>query len=157
MRVWITNVDRRFTFSTVNPVWAACINGGFVPEKIILITDKRLSARARTITEWLTNIVASYGKPPVIEAVVFDEEDMNAYSDSLVSLLKKELENEVAIDITPGRKFMSALMLSWGMRLKVPRIFYLHLTDYSFAELPFVAIPFSCQKLRNIRDIMGDK
>lgn len=157
MKVWITNVDRRFTFATVNPLWAACILEGFIPDKVILITDKNLANKTNVVKTWLKKILQVYGKDPIFEEHVFDEEDINAYSTSFLRLIEKEKRNEIALDITPGRKFMSAIMMSGGIRMKIQRVYYLHLKDYSFAEQPFVTIPFSCQKLKNINELVEKK
>ncbi len=157
MRTWITNVDRRFLFSTINPLWAACVLDGFIPEKVILITGRGLEEKTESIKKWLASIIQGYGKEPIFEECMFDEDDINSYYDSFVHLIEKEKGNEIALDITPGRKFMSAIMMSGGLKMKISRVYYLHLTDYSFVERPFVIIPLACQKLKNIRELVEIK
>ncbi len=157
MRTWITNVDRRFLFSTINPLWAACVLDSFIPEKVILITGGGLERKTESIRTWLTSIIQGYGKEPIFEECMLDEDDINSYYNSFVHLIKKEKENEIALDITPGRKFMSAIMMSGGLKLKISRVYYLHLKDYSFVERPFVTIPLAYQKLKNIRELVERK
>lgn len=157
MRTWITNVDRRFIFSTINPLWAACVLDGFIPEKVILITGRGLEEKTGSIKSWITSIIQGYGKEPVFEECMFDEDDINSYYDSFVQIIRKEAGNEIALDITPGRKFMSAIMMSGGLKMKISRVYYLHLKDYSFVERPFVIIPLACQELKNISKIVEIK
>ncbi|MFA4958020.1 MAG: hypothetical protein WC556_13715 [Candidatus Methanoperedens sp.] len=157
MRTWITNVDRRFIFSTINPLWAACVLDGFIPEKVILITGKNLERKTGSIRTWLTSIIQGYGKEPVFEECMVDEDDINSYSTSFIDLIEKEKGNEIALDITPGRKFMSAIMMSGGIKMKISRVYYLHLKDYSFVDRPFVIIPLACQKLKNIVELVERK
>lgn len=154
MRVWITNVDRRSPFATINPIWAACLLRKFVPEKVVLIKNELVEENTAFAKHWIERIIEECGVKPVFEEQLASEDDLNAYATTLTRIIQGELkDNEVALDITPGRKFMSACMMSAGLKFKVARLYYLHLADYSYMDLPFVLIPFHLQRLKDVREL----
>ncbi|MEM3594406.1 MAG: hypothetical protein QXS27_06735, partial [Candidatus Jordarchaeaceae archaeon] len=63
--------------------------------------------------------------------------------------------NEVAVDMTPGRKFMSACAMAAGQKYGAAKLYYLHLYNLAYQEKPFVLIPFNQQKLINVLNFTG--
>jgi hypothetical protein len=60
--------------------------------------------------------------------------------------------NEVAIDITPGRKAIisSALLSAW--QKQVDHVFYLYLEDMRNASNPYPMIPFHLQHFVDLKE-----
>jgi len=58
------------------------------------------------------------------------------------------------VDITPGRKFMSAFALycSLNRRENVRNIFYFHLLDEEFMDRSYPFLPVGSFHLRNLMD-----
>jgi hypothetical protein len=57
----------------------------------------------------------------------------------------KERGDEVAVDITPGRKFMSAIAFAAGMRYGADHVYYFYLSSYGsysglYPEIPRTAV-----------------
>ncbi len=155
MKVWITIVGRS-PFAVVNSVWMACRKGEFIPGRIYLIWNEDVEEVKRTVERMLEIILQNYGvsEPEVIadESVKVREDDFNRFMRVLKEICNEELNegNEVAIDMTPGRKFMSALAMGLGIHKKTS-VYYLHLINICYQNKPLVLIPFSLQKLYDMR------
>jgi CRISPR/Cas system-associated protein Csm6 len=54
---------------------------------------------------------------------------------------------EVAVDITPGRKYMSAIAMQSGLLAGANKIYYLFLSDPQYQDMAFPLIPASKQRL----------
>ncbi len=162
MKVWITIVGRS-PFAVVNSVWMVCRKEKFVPNRVYLVWNEDVEEVKRTVERMLKIILQSYGvsEPEVIadESVKVREDDFKKFRKVLKKICDEELNegNEVAIDMTPGRKFMSALAMGLGIRKKIS-VYYLHLINISYQNKPLVLIPFSLQKLYDMkRDLYEDQ
>lgn len=157
MRVWITTVGKS-PFAVVNPIWMVCRTGEFIPERVYLIWNEAVEEERDIVKDLTEVILKSYGisEPEIIadESVKVREEDFQRFMNLLIAIRDKELHegNEVAIDMTPGRKFMSALSMGLGFSSKhIHRVYYLHLSDQRYTNVPLILIPFKLQKLYEMR------
>lgn len=151
MRVWITTVGEN-PFAVINTLWAACILEGeeFRPEKVHLIQNERVKENAGTVKNYIKRILGTYGINVKFEDHEVDEEDIDGFAELFGSIVESERDNEVAIDMTPGRKFMSAYAMVTGFKYGVSKLYYLHLYDSSYQNRAFVLIPFNKQRLINL-------
>lgn len=158
MRVWITTVGMS-PFAVINPIWLVCRKGEFVPERVYLIWNEDVENVKRIVEKSVEIILKNYGipEPEIIadEGVKVREDDFKRFKKVLKDICDKELSegNEVVVDMTPGRKFMSALSMGLGfMSRPVDRVYYLHLADQKkYQNKPLVLIPFTLQKLYDMR------
>jgi len=158
MRVWITTVGKS-PFAVVNPIWMVCRRGEFIPERVYLIWNEAVADVKKAVENNVRVILRNYGvdEPEIIadESVKVREDDFKRFKEILKRICDKELDegNEVAIDMTPGRKFMSALSMGLGFRKNKPvhRVYYLHLADQRYQGEPLIKIPFALQKLYDMR------
>ncbi len=130
MKVWITTVGSS-PFAVINTLWAACELDGYVPEKVYLVANGKVEQEARIVNEWITRIIKAYGAAPIIERIHADEVDFMNFSRILSTCITEEKKsgNEVAVDMTPGRKFMSAFSMFNGLAKNgADRVYYLHVT-----------------------------
>ena len=103
-------------------------------------------------------ILKEYGLQPDIHTHPFDETDFSSYARTLGSLVRNEKQagNTVAIDMTPGRKYMSAFSMYLGVGIDIEEkadfIFYHHLLDLSFGSNPYPLIPSNQRTLYNMKD-----
>jgi len=155
MRVWITTVGWS-TFAVINPVWAACFNGDFIPEKVILLNNayknKKIEGNLKIVVEWLERILRGYSvKYPLIKPCDADEDDIMEFGQIFEGILQEHQTHEVAIDMTPGRKFMSGIAMALGFKEEyksfVKHLYYLHLWSFDYQNYPFIEIPLKMQKL----------
>ncbi len=151
MRVWITTVGEN-PFAVINTLWAACILEGeeFMPGKVHLIQNQKVKRNAEIVKAYVRRILGTYGISAEFEDHEVDEEDIDGFAKLFRSVVESEKGNEVAIDMTPGRKFMSAYAMMVGFEYCVSKLYYLHLYDSSYQNRPFVLIPFNQQRLINL-------
>ena len=162
MKVWVTTVGKR-PFAVLNTIWYLVRKGEYIPERIYLIWNDFVEKEKELVKELIRALLESYGINPEIiadDSVKVNEDDFHNLIKTLARIRDKELEegNEIAVDMTPGRKFMSALSMYLGVadelikkKKNVHRVYYLHLKDLKFEDKPLVLIPFSVQKCYEMR------
>jgi len=160
MQVWITTVGWQ-PFAVINPLWAACFYQEFLPEKAILLNngykDTKIAKNLETVKEWCAQILGEYGiEQPQIEAIDADENDINNFAAIFTQIVDAQKLNEVAIDMTPGRKFMSSIAMATAFKNRsfVKKLYYLHLWGQEYQNQPFIKIPFKNQKLINVLELL---
>lgn len=158
MKVWITTVGKS-PFAVVNPIWIACRRGEFIPEKVYLLWNDAVADVKSIVRGLVETILKNYGvpDPKIVDdgSVKVAEDDFKRFRKVLLRICDDELKSgkEVAIDMTPGRKFMSALAMGLGFKRNPVKVYYLHLLDLSYQNKPLVLIPFSIQKFQKLYDM----
>ncbi|MFX1294493.1 MAG: hypothetical protein ACFFD2_06530 [Promethearchaeota archaeon] len=159
MRVWIAPVGWQ-PFAVINPLWASCFSKRFIPEKVILLNNgfknTRIKENVEIVKDWHKRILVEYGvEAPLIETWDADEDDINEYQSNFKNLIIMQKEHEVAIDMTPGRKFMSSIAMATAFKNRefVKKLFYLHLWGQEYQNQPFIKIPLKNQKLIDILEL----
>ncbi|WP_302081072.1 hypothetical protein [Salinibaculum rarum] len=145
-RTWVTTSSTNVE-AVINPLIAAC-NDGFVPTDLYLIETPAVSEQMAEVKELSKTIIEAYnGETPSIEATQLKEEaDFDGIHDHVKGAIKetKDAGGEVAVDVTPGRKFMTAFAFAAGMRYGADRVHYLYLDrreyGYLYPELPRTSI-----------------
>ncbi len=140
-----------------NTIWMAYLEQNWCPVKITIfrLTGKlskpsiteRLDAAYQDFKDWLKRFSAHYHLKTDLDVISCDEEDYESYADMYREVLRNSSGSPQAIDITPGRKFAAAIGLKMGIEENVDSIFYLHLLDDSYANLPYPQIPRTLVKL----------
>ncbi len=160
MKVWITTVGSS-PFAVINTLWAACELEDYVPEKVYLVANKLVEKEVRVVDEWVRRIIEAYDAAAVIERIYADEVDFINFSQTLSSLITEEKKkgNEVAVDMTPGRKFMSAFSMFNGLAKDgADRVYYLHLGDVvKYKNRSFIEIPANEQRLYDMKEVFLKK
>ncbi|NHN42953.1 hypothetical protein G9C85_15135 [Halorubellus sp. JP-L1] len=125
----------------VNPLAAAC-SAGFVPDEYVVLSNDEIEGtvgRAVTLAE---AIVDEYGGS--LETTV---ESLDAERDfeAIVSYFREHVgttgDVEVAVDVTPGRKFMSAIAFQAGFQYDADHVFYLFLDSDAYYGRIYDDIP----------------
>jgi len=137
-----------------NAIWAACHNGEYVPEKVYFIVDKNLDSNyIDNTTQWVKKILNAYGiDTPIIETFKVDENDFVEIEETFmnkISYLKQE--GQVAVDMTPGRKYVAAISMAAGLHHKVDHIYYLYLKESKYKDRPYPLTPYLKQNLIDIK------
>ena len=158
--IWVTNISKQ-VFAVVNPLWAWYYEGYPLPSRLILIWNEGVKNELNEVINFVKRIYDSAGARLEFETVEIPE-DFEAYwnyfgEKVIERILEMEEVDEVILDMTPGRKFMSVVMFrAFGIlkekfkkigREVVVRIIYLHLLDLTYQSEPFPKIPFSKQKM----------
>jgi len=142
-RYWVTTGSTN-PEAVVNPLAAACNEWGYVPDRVFVLGNPGVANRLDRIVTLVETIVEAYGGDPDVERTSLDSEtEFQAIVDHFQAAIDaaREEEGEVVVDITPGRKFMSAIAFQAGIRFDADRVAYLHvhsgeLFGRVYADLP---------------------
>ena len=159
MKVWITTVSTS-SFAVINSLWAAIRHHDYLPKKVHFMANEMLSHQKYLddVKMGFECILEGYDVEPKIEIHTFKETDFSSYAKTLGQLVfaEKRRGNTVAIDMTPGRKYMSALSLYLGLgsdiEYKADKVFYHHLTDLSYGGKPYPLIPANLPTLYDMKE-----
>jgi len=159
MNVWITTAGTS-PFAAINSIWAAVQHKKFIPGKVHILANEFVIEQnyLEKVVKGCEIISNEYDFSLEILTHCFTETDFSSYANLLESLVAKEKKagNNVAIDMTPGRKFMSAISMYLGVgpdiKFKADLIYYHHLLDLSFGNLPYPLIPSNIRTLYNMKD-----
>jgi hypothetical protein len=154
MKAWISIIGSS-PFAVINTIWAACKLEEYIPEKVLFIVNRNLKEEnIKAVHSWTEELLKSYGiKNPVFESREVEEDDFGQIEDTFrcnISRLKHE--GLVAVDITPGRKYMSAIAMHCGLAEGASHVYYLHLKDFQYQDEPFPLIPIQKQQLIDMKE-----
>jgi len=149
MRSWIATIGTS-PFAVINTLWAACKSDKYVPDNVIWIINTQIhSDIVETVKDWTSGILIAYGvKRPVINDILVDETDVLGLRDTIYGAIHQSKKmGTIAIDMTPGRKYMSAIAMQSGIAAGADKIYYLFLSDIRYQDTPFALIPTKKQRL----------
>jgi len=140
---WVTNSTTR-PGPVVNSLNAAC-EAGYLPDELYLLSNPKVAGQVEPIRSRANSIVEAYGGDELdVHVTNLDHEtdfaDIVAhYRDAIESV--HEADRPVAVDVTPGRKYMSAIAFQAGFRFEADHVFYLHVESNRFYDLSYPEIP----------------
>lgn len=136
-RVWITNGSTTLE-PVVNPVAAACY-AGYCPTDVFILDNPSVNDVTTSATSLIKTIVTAHGgdEPAIEVRPIDDESDFDAIVTYLADTIEAadEAEADVAVDVTPGRKFWSFISFQAGHRYDVDHLYYILLDEAHFGEL----------------------
>ena len=143
-RHWLTTASPTVE-AVVNPFVAACTERGYVPDVIRILSNPGVEAATERATALVDDVVAAHdGESPTIDVVTIDSErDFEAIVDFHRAGIKdaRDAGADVAVDVTPGRKFMSAIAFQAGIQFDADRVFYLYLDSSDYYDRVYPDIP----------------
>lgn len=151
-RVYITMTGVS-KWPVLNGIWAAMCKG-YVPDKIYLFVTQGREKDGEILAAWISTLVQSFGKTvrPMTERI--EEGEFASSGKKITAAMERERTegNEVAIDITPGRKAIvsSALISAW--QKQVDHVFYLYLEDMRNSTNPYPMIPYHLQHFVDLKE-----
>ncbi len=136
-RVWITNGSTSIA-PVVNPLTAACHNE-YVPTDIYVLTNPIIDEITDAATSLMKTVVTAHGgeEPTITVEMIDDETDFEAILAYVQSAIKagSDADADIAVDITPGRRFWSIISFQAGIKLDVDHLYYGHVqTEEYFGE-----------------------
>lgn len=154
---WITNGTTTLE-AMVNPINAAC-DEGFVPDRLYMIENPTVTDEVASALDLAVEIIDAYGgDEPNIRLTSIDSElDFNQLYAHTREAIEEIHENdgEVAVDFTPGRKFMSALAFATGMRHEADHVYYFYLENTSrYGGRVYPAIPRTESHLYDFTEVL---
>jgi len=148
--ITMTGISR---WPVLNGLWAATCKG-YVPDKVYLFVTKGREKDADQLSSWIRKLLESNGKDvqPITETI--EEGAFASSGRKITATMERERAagNEVAIDITAGRKAIvsSALISAW--QKQVDHVFYLYLEDMRNASNPYPMIPYHLQHFVDLKE-----
>lgn len=152
MRVLVTMMGRS-TWGLFNSIWASIRIYDFLPEKVHILTAGCDSVVADRAARMLNILLSEHGSRAEVVVHVVSAEDVGEIARAVkhITMEEKRLGNEVALDVTPGRKAtVLGAVLSGMARNDFDRIFYLYIESLRNADRPFLEIPLSIQHAHDI-------
>ncbi|WP_462273258.1 hypothetical protein [Methanohalophilus sp.] len=159
MKYWLAFIGSS-PFAVINTIWAACREEGYVPEHVKFLTNNELKEEWKdTIGNWVPTLLEEYGvKDPLYSTNKIEETNFNGIHDKYRSIFSEIGENdEVAVDITPGRKYMSAISMEIGLEMGADHVYYMHLSDNRYQNSPYPLIPKHRHTLIDLKKEFDDK
>lgn len=142
-RVWITNGSTSIA-PVVNPLAAAC-HDGYVPTDIYVLNNPIIDDVTDAATSLMKTVVTAHGggEPEITVDTIDHETDF----DAVIAYLRTALEaaadanSDVAVDITPGRRFWSVISFQAGVKHDVDHLYYSHVKTEDYFGETYPTIP----------------
>lgn len=154
-RIWITNGSTSVA-PVINPLTAAC-HEGYVPTDIYVLDNPGISQVTKSATSLMKTIVSAHsGDEPTISVQQLDDElDFQGIIDFVQSAITEanDVGAEVAVDVTPGRKFWSIISFRAGFQNEVDHLYYTHIVSNKYFGESFSTIPRTAVELVDFTEV----
>lgn len=155
-RVWITNGSTSIA-PVVNPMTAAC-HQGFVPTDIYVLDNPVIDDVTDAATSLMKTIVTAHGgeEPSITVETIDDEIDFDAIIAYVTSAIDagEEADADIAVDITPGRRFWSVISFRAGIKYDVDHLYYSHVKTEEFFGECYPTIPRTAIDLIDFTEVV---
>lgn len=155
-RMWITHGSTSLT-PIVNTLNGAC-HESYLPTDIYLLENPGIEDVTDPATALMKTIVtASGGAEPAVTIESLDDElDFEGIVSYLTAAITtgKDADAEIAIDITPGRKFWSVISFRAGHEYNVDHLYYGHLLTDEYYGMPYPTIPRTAMNLIDFMEVL---
>jgi S-methylmethionine-dependent homocysteine/selenocysteine methylase len=155
---WVTTASPTVE-AVVNPLAAACHERGYVPDVVRLLRNPDVREASEETIDYVETVVAAHGdEPPDVQPVTIDSErDFEAIVDYHRESVAAAAQAgaSVAVDVTPGRKFMSAIAFQAGIQFDADRVFYLYLDSADYYDRVYPDIPRTGSELVDFSEVFG--
>lgn len=155
-RVWITNGSTSIA-PVVNPLAAAC-HDEYLPTDIYVLNNPIIEDITDAATSLMKTVVTAHGgeEPEITVETIDAETDF----DEILAYLQSAIEAgadanaDIAVDITPGRRFWSVISFQAGVKHDVDHLYYSHVkTEEYFGEC-YPTIPRTALDLIDFTEVL---
>ena len=153
---WITTGSTH-PEAVVNPLAAACTERGYVPDEVRVLDNPGVHDRVARTVDLLETVVDAHDGATTVETTRLDEETaFRAIVDHFQSGIETaDPDDTVAFDVTPGRKFMSAIAFQAGFQFEADHVFYLHVASGDLFGRVYPDLPKTATTLYDFREVFG--
>lgn len=153
MRRWVTCGSPTLE-AIINPLAAACSHG-FVPDEFVILVNQNVEQTVDDAIELAQLIVSEYDESLAVEKQLLnDERDFETIVAYFREYINAGDEIEVAVDFTPGRKFMSAIAFQAGVQYDADHVFYLFLDSPRYYGQIYDDIPEPATELIDFMEVV---
>jgi hypothetical protein len=157
-KYWVTTGSTN-PEAVVNPLAAACTEWDYVPDRVYLLANPGVEEQLARITDLTETIVDAYGRddPDIQLTSLSSETDFQDVVDHFKTAITdaRDTNSEVVVDVTPGRKFMSAIAFQSGIRFGADRVCYLHVHSGELFGRVYADLPRSGTTLYDFREVFS--
>lgn len=154
-RIWITNGTPTMP-GILNPLTAAC-DRGFVPDRARILSNPGVADSVAAASETFDTIVDAYGGDVDITQHSLEHEtdfpDIVGFYRSAIETAKDNGDT-IAVDVTPGRKFMSAIAFQAGFRFEADHVYYFHRKAGGYHGQFYAEIPRTATDLIDFTEVL---
>jgi hypothetical protein len=155
-RVWITNGSTRVA-PVVNPLIAAC-HDGYAPSDIYVLNNPIIDDVTEAATSLMKTVVTAHGgDEPSITVETIDEETdfegITAYVRSAIEAADAA-NADIAVDISPGRRFWSVISFQAGITHDVDHLYYSHVKTEEYFGETYPTIPRTAIDLIDFTEVI---
>lgn len=155
-KIWVTSSSTTLE-AMINPIAAAC-EQGYIPTDLHFLTNPGITDEVDTATELAKTIITEYGgDEPTAHINSLDEDTaFNQIYDHFRDIIQasQESDADVAVDITPGRKFMSAIAFATGLRYDADHVFYFYMNSSEYFGDSYPEMPRSATRLYDFTEVL---
>lgn len=159
--VWVSSGSTTVE-AMVNPIAAACVGDHledpFVPDTVYFLDNPGLDETMSETKALTRTVLEQHGvESPTIETTSIDSEtEFDAvvahFQDAIEAA--HEAEADVAVDVTPGRKFMSVIAFNAGTTYDADHIFYFYLASNDYYSRLYPEIPTPATELYDFTEVL---
>jgi hypothetical protein len=155
-RLWVTNGSTRIA-PVVNPLIAAC-DDEFVPTDVYVLSNPVIDDVTERATSLMKTAVTAHGgaEPEITVESIAEETDFDAIIDYVQSAIEagSEADAEIAVDITPGRRFWSIISFQAGVKHDVAHLYYSHVHTEDYFGETYPTIPRTAVDLIDFTEVL---
>lgn len=154
-RIWVTNGTPTIP-GILNPVTAAC-DRGYVPDEAWVLSNPGVADSVAEATVQFEIIIEAYGGNVDVSAYeLAHETDFRDIIEFYRSTIEAARENDdtIAVDVTPGRKFMSAMAFQAGFKFDADHVFYFHRKAGEYPGQFYAEIPRTATDLIDFTEVL---
>lgn len=152
---WLTTMSTNLE-AVLNPLLAACENG-FQPDELHVLDNPGVGDEFDDIISMMEHVVVEYGddEPELFITTLESETDFQGIVDHFREPMERiqEQDGTAAIDVTPGRKFMSAIAFQAGIQFEADHVYYLYVSNNRFYGRLYPDVPDPVVELVDFQEV----
>lgn len=154
-QIWVTTGTPTIP-GILNPLTAAC-ERGFVPDRAQILSNPGVAESVTIASERFDSIIDAYGGDADISKHNLNNEtdfpDIIGFYQSAIETAEKNGDT-ISVDVTPGRKFMSAIAFQAGFRYGADHVYYFHRKAGEYHGQYYAEIPRTAAELIDFTEVL---
>jgi hypothetical protein len=152
--IWVTNGTPTMP-GILNPLTAAC-DQGYIPDNAQVLSNPGVADSVNDAADNFESIVEAYGGDVTVSQHELEAEtnfqDIIEFYQATIEAAQ-ENGDTVAVDVTPGRKFMSAIAFQSGFKFDADHVFYFHRKAGGYYGQFYPEIPRTATELIDFTEV----
>lgn len=153
--IWVTNGTPTRP-GMLNPLTAAC-HQGYLPDEIQILSNPGVAEYVAQATDRFEVIIDAYGGEATVSVHELEHETdfhgiIGFYRSAIETAVKHG--DTIAVDVTPGRKFMSAIAFQAGFKFDADHVFYFYRKAGGYHGQYHAEIPRTATELIDFTEVL---